>query len=525
MRTTLLALALVLVACGRSERAGGTPSAADAPPAIASTDQLVLRVPRAGGRAAAYAYPALDSALWRSDAKVPGLERVLAFDDEAGAVAAVDSKGVPVRIDLRLGSVARETRPALSRVTSSDGWAIYGITKDGKVARLTPGSAAWTYTPPAPARELFPQPDGSLLVLSQRGGESSLRLLHPPESKVMHTAELPRVQGATRTQAGDRVYFTVDSGLIAVRGRDLAPVPSIRLQHHARAIVTTPSGDRVYVAVDSTDRIVVVDRYAERIAARIPLPGTARDLRMDPTGRYLLARPSEGDSVWVIAIGTERVLGAAPSAWRGDLPAVAPDGQIALLRGADVVFVDGETLAPKRRIAGGGGDLWYFFTWNGFRRPKPAEEPPPAIADTAPAAEDSASENPFAGQLATQDSATAELDTASAPPPVGPPPTAPVTRPSTSPARRDTVRHPALPPEFTVQFAALRDEDAARDLVRQVRSGPASPRIANTVRVSSSVVAGRTIYRVVAGPFRARDEAERAAQATGKSYWIYEGAP
>jgi cell division protein FtsN len=34
-----------------------------------------------------------------------------------------------------------------------------------------------------------------------------------------------------------------------------------------------------------------------------------------------------------------------------------------------------------------------------------------------------------------------------------------------------------------------------------------------------------TIYRVVIGPFSTREEAERIARTSGKSYWVYEGAP
>ena len=47
----------------------------------------------------------------------------------------------------------------------------------------------------------------------------------------------------------------------------------------------------------------------------------------------------------------------------------------------------------------------------------------------------------------------------------------------------------------------------------------ATPRLVTTTRD------GVTIYRVVIGPFTTRDEAERIARTSGKSYWVYEGAP
>ena len=58
---------------------------------------------------------------------------------------------------------------------------------------------------------------------------------------------------------------------------------------------------------------------------------------MDPLGRVLLARGG-ADSVYVISLGSDAVIGVVRSAWRGDLPLVLPDGAIATTRGEDVVL-------------------------------------------------------------------------------------------------------------------------------------------------------------------------------------------
>ena len=71
-----------------------------------------------------------------------------------------------------------------------------------------------------------------------------------------------------------------------------------------------------------------------------------------------------------------------------------------------------------------------------------------------------------------------------------------------------------------MQFAAVRSSDAAREVAGGIgSSGSTKARVIATER------AGVTIYRVVMGPFPTRDQAEKAARATGKPYWIYEGAP
>jgi cell division protein FtsN len=44
-------------------------------------------------------------------------------------------------------------------------------------------------------------------------------------------------------------------------------------------------------------------------------------------------------------------------------------------------------------------------------------------------------------------------------------------------------------------------------------------------RITTSERAGKTLYRVVLGPYPSRAEAERVGRASGQSYWIFEGAP
>src|SRR6187402_2991475 len=99
------AVALLLLACGCSD-SSSRPAGAGATPVIpGGPDPIVLRSARAGGVISAYRYPGLDSVLWRSSQRVPSLARLIAFDPEAGYLAATDTAGRAVRVDLRLGSV------------------------------------------------------------------------------------------------------------------------------------------------------------------------------------------------------------------------------------------------------------------------------------------------------------------------------------------------------------------------------------------------------------------------------------
>ena len=488
MRTTRLALALTLAACGRGDRQE-TPSTPVATLAAAprGPDHLVMRVPVAGGGARVYAYPRLDTVLW-SASSAPAPARVLAFDAEAGSIAFVDAKGAPARIDFRQGVATTVTKTKLTGLASWDGSNIYGIAGDGTVQRYGP-NGIWKWTPKLPARAVFPQPDATLLVLAQRAEGSVVWRLRPPGTRIVDSVVLGKVNRTLRTQVGDRLYLGSGRELTGVRTRTMMRAESIQFDDEIELLEATPSGDRVFVVTKAGTIVQVVDRYRETITARIDIGRHAADLRVDALGRYLLARPEGSDSVLVIALGTNRVVGAVATSWREDLPFVATDGGIALAQGPDVIVVDAETLKPTIRVRNGAADFWYAFRWTGFRpRDARLDTPvefggPPVDSTRTPA-----------------DSTARAADSASTPPPA-----------------KDTVARRGG--GFTVSFAALLVPDKARDLAAQIRVGNESARVVTAVRD------GSTIYRVVLGPYPTRDEAERVGRESKQSFWIYEGGP
>ena len=486
-----IALALVLAvgidACGGGERsnppvsrtASTTPADTAAPH---GSDALLLRVPRHGGAAHVVAYPNVDSTIWTSNDEAPALERVLSLDREGGTVAAIDAQGAPLWIDLRLGSVTVATHKPLRGITSIDGSAVYGIGSDGNVARFTP-EGNWVFKPPQSAHAIFPQPNGTLLVLGGKGDAARLWRIHPPAAKILDSLTVRDATRGTGAPLGDRVYLAGSTDkLVGVRPRTMVTTRTVAFKHGIDAVATTPSGDRFYVLTDSSSEMTVVDPYQDRVAARITLPGRPRDVRVDPFGRFVLVRPAAGDSVWIVAIGTDRVVGTAPSEWRGDVPFVAPDGAIAVSDGMDLVFIDATTLRERQRVPGGASDFWYPFVWDGFR-------PRAATLDSLAR---------FPGE---NDSTTQAV----------------LPRP-------DTVRAPAAPVDsaklgFTVSFASLLDEGRARDQATKIAVN------GQTARVVTSLTSGMTVYRVVLGPYSTRDEAERVGRASGQTYYVYPGSP
>lgn len=475
-----LLLALALAACGRSDRnvAGSTTQAARPPVAISGPQALVLRVSRAGDPPRVYAYPRTDSAVWTSSDPAPTPADVLAFDDENGSVAYEDTKGRPVLLELRLGTIAIASSRKLTRLASADGRAIYGIAANGDVVRITP-TGDWTYKPKQPATAVFPQPSGELLVAIGTGANRRLLKLFPPETRILDSIPFPVATRTVRTQLGDRVYLAVDSGLVVLRTRTMDWAPSVPFKEPIEVMASTPSGDRVFVLTHSRKTISVVDRYQERVTATLELPGRAEDLRIDPFGRYLLARMADRDSIWVLAIGTERLIGSLRSAWRNDLPFVGYDGAVAVASGADVFLFDGETLRQQSRVRGGARDFWYPFSWDGFR--------PRAASLDEPVRFDSNLVGVAVDTIAVSDT-TVVADTAAA-------------------------------KGFILSFAAFLTEDRARELAARIAVGGETARVQATPRGSS------TIYRVVLGPYLTREEAERAGRESGHAYWVFEGLP
>ena len=487
----LLLLALLCAACSNNDKAAPDSTNFQAAESH-GPDPLLLRVPRGGGTGRVYVYPKLDSAVWTVD-EAPALDHVLAFDPDGGTIAYVDAKGYPGRLDLRETDVIKASKAKLTSLASANGSDIYGINPKGEIVRLNPNGGDWHFKPPIPARSVFAQPTGELLITANKGAQTLLWKVRPPDDVVQDSAVLPLSSRAVRTQVGDRLYFTVDSGLVGVKAKDLSPAGAVELSSRVRALAPTPSGDRVYVATSGDSAVLIVDRYSGNVEPGVKLPVPPADLRMDPLGRYLLARFPKQDSAWVIAIGSNRLVGAVQTRWEADLPAITPDGELAVLGAKDVTLLDPEKLVVKSTVAGGAKDFWYFFAWNGFRPRAQGLDQPVTFPTDSVYTDSTASSTP------STSSTPVGRDTS--PPPVT----------SGVPAAATT--------GFTVSFAALLTEDKAQQMANTIRVG------ATTAHVVSTSTAGSPIFRVVMGPFATREEADKVGRASRRDYWIYEGSP
>jgi cell division septation protein DedD len=484
--------ALVLTLCaagcgGELSRAAAAGSNRNSGP-----DAVLVRIPTAGGTARAYRW-GRDSVIWTSTQPVQAVRSLLAFDDEQGTVAFVDTKGTPNRLELRLGTIVQAAKTPMTSLASVDGWAIYGINPKREMERLTPGGN-WNHPSAFTPRQILPQVDGSVVLMNDLGNRTVLRRMHPPEARITDTASVPQAAFAVNTPLGDRIYFATDSGLAGVRVRDLARTKTIDLNGPARDAVPTPSGDRIFVALHGRAALAVIDRYEERISGRVELQGYPEFLRMDPDGRFLLAKLDSHDSVAVISVAESRVVRVLHSLWRADLPLVAPDGAVLTLDGEDALDVDPVSGKVRRKYLGGASDQWALVRWNGFRpRAKGLDEPVVFEADSADSAAAARADSNSAANF----------------------PTSPATvRPQFDAPIEE--RRNARSAGWTLSFAALLDSTRAQAMAKTIVVEGKS------VRVISGMRDRVTIWRVLAGPFATKDEAEKAGRRTGLPFWVYE---
>ncbi len=282
----------------------------------------------------------------------------------------------------------------------------------------------------------------------------------PPTSR-----PLPAGSDVAATRWGDLVAVAADSGVVLMDPLGRREAGFVPLADHPRALVFSPSGHRIYVARRTEPGLAAIDRYDREEIDGIALPLPAATIRLDPLGRWLLAKPAAGDSVFVVDLPVKRLVGTLASAWRTDLPAVAPDGALLVRQGDDVVAYRPDSLAATGRVKGGGADLWMLTEW----RPRGAYRG--AFGD--------------AGGQADQGAAS---DTAG---PEGP---------------------------MYVQVSTSQNEAWSSEMAQQLTRAGLAARVLQPKNPDDG-------YRVVLGPYPTRAQAEGIGRKLGRPFWIYQPTP
>lgn len=451
-------LCLLSAACG----GGNVPPPPDLP-AVARQVSL-LRFPRTGGPVTAFLPDSLIPAGWSTPLPAPPLRLAIGADLDERLAYALDEDENLVAIDLESRGIRRQLMPGVSAAVMGPDGSLYVARADRRIVRLVRRTPLELTDPLAGApRAMYGTVSGQVVVVTPG---SPRRLLFASSERAVHEELLPEGSVAA-TYWGDLLAVAADTAIILYETSGDFRVRSARVTDRARDVTFSPSGHRIYVARDSRD-VVVLDRYGLGQLPSIRLPGAPRAIRTDASGRWLLARPAESDSVWVVDLATGRPAASLPTAWASDLPLVAGAATLIARQGDDVVAWDLRSVPPKRlaTLVGAGPDSWLAVGW------VPRDRLPAAVA----AAESA---------TVTQDSAL-----------VG-----------------ETSFTPADSVDIYVQVSTSQNPDWAEDLADRLRDEGVE---ATVLKPKGDQEA----YRVVIGPFQTREAAEETGRRLGRPYFI-----
>ncbi len=379
---TIVLVAASITACGQGPElaTNNAPTSSKGVPGAS-----VLRIPREGGLARLYRVESLDSAAWKPADKLPPVERPLGADPEQGLVFLVDRKNNVVAVDLDTRRVRTYLENIRYATVGPDG-ALYAVDTANSVVQLVRRTPVRfrSKLQGKPSR-LYGTMEGSLVV-HLAGDKPALEYLGSDQAP--SSTPLPQGQLAS-SFLGDLVAVAADTAVVIYAPQRKTEPRSIPIAGDARAVMFSPSGHRIYVA-QAVGPLLVLDRFDGAQLSEIELPGPARELRGDMFGNWILVRPEEGDSVWVIDVGTGKHVGSAAARWSEDLPAVAPPHTLLVRRGTDLAGLDlsDPALPEIGRVKGGAADFWLPIAWQPAQEaelPFEADSAALAAADTGPA--------------------------------------------------------------------------------------------------------------------------------------------
>ncbi len=321
---------------------------------------MAIRLAAQGGPPRLYRLPRLVELPAALRGRLPAIDRVVGLDVESDFLFVATAKQELLSLDLGSGRVDTVATGIAQAALGPDG-TLYAVDAKRRVVSL---SRRTRFTWPRPLdglpRDLFGSTDQRLVAVIP---QDPPRLLIAAADQPSAVREIAAGGDVAATRWGDLVAVASDSGVALydpLGRRDPTFVP---LADRPRALAFSPSGHRIYVARRGALGLAVIDRYERRELDGVALPGPAAALRLDPLGRWLLARPAVGDSAWIVDLPIKRHTGGIATPWQADLPAVSPDGVLLYRRGEDIVALRPDSLTETGHVNGGAADLWVLSAW------------------------------------------------------------------------------------------------------------------------------------------------------------------
>src|SRR5437899_8575748 len=349
----LLSATVTLWGCGSPAPAAA--SSQPQSPQRVSQLQIIARVPGAaihlpakGGAPQLYRLPRLTSVEGVLKGKLPPIERVIGLDPESEFLFVTTAKHELRALDLGSGRFDTVATSVAQATLGPDG-TLYAVDSSRRVVSLSRRTRfAWPQPLTALPRDLFGAADQHLVGVIPQD-----RLLVAAADQPPTVRPIAAGGDVAATRWGDLVAVASDSGVTFYDPLGRRDPAFVKLADAPRALAFSPSGHRIYVARRNVPGLAVVDRYERKELDGVALPGSVAALRMDPLGRWLLARPAVGDSAWIVDLPIQRHTGTVPTARQADLPSMSPDAMLISGRGNDVVSARPDSLSDVGKVPNG----------------------------------------------------------------------------------------------------------------------------------------------------------------------------
>jgi len=324
----LLFASLTLWGCGPRAPAAGSsqqqsPQLVSQLQILARSPGVAIRLPAKGGTPQLYRLPRLTPVEGVLKGKLPPVERVIGLDPESEFLFVTTGKHDLLALDLGSGRVDTVGTNIKQAALGPDG-TLYAVDSSRHVISLSRRTRfTWPQTLTALPRDLFGAADQHLVGVIQQD-----RLLVAAADQPPTVRPIAAGGDVAATRWGDLVAVASDSGVTFYDPLGRRDPAFVKLADAPRALAFSPSGHRIYVARRNMPGLAVLDRYERKELDGVALPGSVAALRLDPLGRWLLARPAVGDSAWIVDLPIKRHTGIVPTQWKSDLPAISPDGRL-----------------------------------------------------------------------------------------------------------------------------------------------------------------------------------------------------
>ncbi len=371
--------------------------------------------------------------------------------------------------------------PAGREFTPATDGMVYGVDTSRHVFRIAPrGTTSYRSAVIAEPRQLFRAPGGKVAIYGPEAG--LLQILS--DQGEFRRLTVP-TGSASASWFGDLVAISTDSGIALVEQTpDTIRQRFIKVRGRPVTAAFSPSGHRIYVALQDGG-IAVINRFSRSVSSTIDLGASrATHLRVDQSGRWLLAAPVKADTTWLIDLTQQRITGAFATPWREDLPTVVFGRSLLTRHGKDVVSWDlTDTPVMRLRLAGAAADHFIPVDWLPSQRRQQVagvtRDSAPPTPETPPAAD------------------------------VAPPPP-----PATAAGQGTAAGTAGVGSEtWYVQVSSSQNAEFAQTLSRQLVDAGYPSRVVPPANPEQG-------YRVVLGPYPSHEAADAVGRQLGRAYFV-----